>query len=191
LSLWRDWFKDAPMRLTLAFLICLGLAACNSRPAVQTPAPKPILPAVPPTPAPVIVPSGTNWQDWPTTAGDWAYRQDQRGSVALFGMNGADADFLIRCDRSARKIYVSRKGSFGDGESGRMTLRATTGLQTYAVANNGSTPPYISGEIATSDPHLDALAFSRGKFLVSVKGGADLVVPSWAEVARVIEDCRA
>ena len=72
-----------------------------------------------------------------------------------------------------------------------MTLRATTGLQTYGVSNSGATPPYISAEIATSDLHLDALAFSRGKFLVSVKGGADLVIPSWAEVARVVEDCRA
>jgi hypothetical protein len=106
-------------------------------------------------------------------------------------MSGADADFLIRCDRAARKIYVSRRGSFEGGESGRMTLRATTGLQTYAVANSGGTPPYIGAEIATSDPHLDAMAFSRGKFLVSVKGGVDLVIPSWAEVARVVEDCRA
>ena len=179
------------MKLILALLMCFGLAACGSRPAVQAPAPKPSLPAVPPAPAPIAVPSEGNWQDWPTTAGDWAYRQDQRGSVALFGMSGADADFLIRCDRNVRKIFVSRKGSFAEGESGRMTLRATTGLQTYVVANTGSTPPYISGEIATSDPHLDALAFSRGKFLVSVKGGADLVVPAWAEVARVVEDCRA
>jgi hypothetical protein len=170
---------------------CLALAACNSRPEVQAPPPRPALPAVAPTPAPVAVSSGTNWQDWPTTAGDWAYRRDERGSVALFGMTGADADLLIRCDRTARKVYLSRKGQFGDGESGRMTLRATTGLQTYSVANSSGTPPYISAEIATSDPHLDALAFSRGKFLVSVKGGPDLVIPSWAEVSRVVEDCRA
>jgi hypothetical protein len=178
------------MRFLLPVTLCLALAACNSRPTVQAPPPRPALPAVAPAPAPVAVPSGTNWQDWPTTAGDWAYRRDERGSVALFGMTGADADLLIRCDRAARKVYLSRKGQFGDGESGRMTLRATTGLQTYSVSNSSGTPPYISAEIATSDPHLDALAFSRGKFLVSVKGGPDLVIPSWAEVARVVEDCR-
>jgi hypothetical protein len=178
------------MKLMLSFVLCLGLAACHSRPAVQAPPPRPALPAVAPKLAPVAAPIGATWQDWPTTSGDWAYRRDDRGSVALFGVSGADADFLIRCDRAARKIFVSRKGQFEDGDSGRMTLRATTGLQTYAVANSGATPPYISSEIATSDPHLDAISFSRGKFLVSVKGGNDLVIPSWAEVGRVVEDCR-
>jgi hypothetical protein len=34
------------------------------------------------------------------------------------------------------------------------------------------------------------MAFSRGRFLVTVEGGASLVVPAWPELARVIEDCR-
>jgi hypothetical protein len=178
------------MKFLLPLALSLTLAACESRPALQAPAPRPALPAVAPKPAPLAVPTGTNWQDWPTTAGDWAYRRDERGSVALFGMAGANADFLIRCDRAARKIFLSRNGAFGDGDSGRLTLRATTGLQTYPVANTGSTPPYISAQLAPTDPQLDAIAFSRGKFLVSVKGGVDLVVPSWAEVGRVVEDCR-
>ena len=72
-----------------------------------------------------------------------------------------------------------------------MTLRATTGMKSFAVRNNGDTPPYVAAELPVNEPQLDAIAFSRGRFLVSVKGAADLVIPSWPEIARVIEDCRA
>jgi hypothetical protein len=152
---------------------------------VATPPP---LPAVSPAPPPVAV--GSNWQDWPATPGDWAYRQDARGSVALFGAPGADALFLVRCDAQARRIYASRNGTFPAGETGRMTIRATTGLQTYAVANTASATSYVAAELQPSDRHLDAMAFSRGRFMVSVKGAADLVIPAWPELTRVVEDCR-
>ena len=36
----------------------------------------------------------------------------------------------------------------------------------------------------------DAIAFSRGRFLVSGGSGPVLAVPSWPEAARSIEDCR-
>lgn len=45
-------------------------------------------------------------------------------------------------------------------------------------------------ELRTSDPLLEQMAFSRGRFLVAVEGGPSLVVPAWPEVGRVIEDCR-
>lgn len=123
--------------------------------------------------------------------GDWAYRRDDRGSAAMFGPVGADADFVVRCDAFARRVFVSRKGAFPPGETGRMTLRATSGLATYAVSNTGGEKTYVAAELASADRHLDALGFSRGRFLVSVKGASDLVVPAWPELARVIEDCRS
>lgn len=166
-----------------------GLYACAERsvPLVKRP---PVAPAPPPvavTPPPAV--SG-NWEDWPFSPGDWAYRQDARGSVALFGPPGADAQFLVRCDMKERKIFASRSGAFPQGESGRMTIRATTGLQTYPVANTQGTSAYVAAELQPMDRHLDAMAFSRGRFVVSVKGASDLVVPSWPELARVVEDCR-
>jgi len=41
-----------------------------------------------------------------------------------------------------------------------------------------------------NDQLLDAIAFSRGRFLVSGGTGPILAVPSWPEAARSIEDCR-
>ncbi len=168
----------------------LFLLACAKEPAPQPQAaPAPVVVAPKSTPAPV--PLDGNWQDAPRSAGDWAYRRDSRGSVALFGPTGADASFIIRCDSAARRIYLSRAGAFPGSDSGMMTIRASSGLKSFAVKNNGDTPAYIAATLPVNEPQLDAMAFSRGRFLVSVKGGADLVIPSWPEIARVIEDCRA
>ncbi|MDG2003332.1 MAG: hypothetical protein P8J20_08375 [Novosphingobium sp.] len=48
----------------------------------------------------------------------------------------------------------------------------------------------IAVTLPASDPLLDAMAFSRGRFAVETAGLPTLYVPSWPEVSRVIEDCR-
>jgi hypothetical protein len=53
-----------------------------------------------------------------------------------------------------------------------------------------SDPPTIAARIPTHDPLLDAMAFSKGRFAVEIGGLPTLYAPSWAEVTRVIEDCR-
>jgi hypothetical protein len=70
-----------------------------------------------------------------------------------------------------------------------------------AVTTTSSTRPLISdpalgsagqvtAAIKTRDPLLDAMAFSRGRFMIEVAGLPPLYLPSWPEVSRVIEDCR-
>jgi hypothetical protein len=49
----------------------------------------------------------------------------------------------------------------------------------------------LTADFAAFDPLLDALAFSRGRFAVSVSGTPALVVPPWPEIARLVEDCRS
>jgi hypothetical protein len=51
-------------------------------------------------------------------------------------------------------------------------------------------PPFIALTISARDPLLDAMAFSRGRFVVETAGLPTLYVPSWPEVGRVVEDCR-
>jgi hypothetical protein len=166
------------------------VSACVSEP--RTPVPPPSKPVVmAPKPAPVPAPIAADWIDRAITPGDWAYRRDDRGSVAMFGVVGADADFLIRCVTATKRIYLSRSGAFPDGVTGQMTIRASTGLKSYGITNNGDTPPYVSAFLTPDDAHLDAIAFSRGRFLVAVKGAADLIIPAWPEITHVIEDCRA
>lgn len=120
------------------------------------------------------------------TPGNWSYAKDGRGGLALYGMSGLGAAVTIRCDVMQRRIFVSRAGSV----AGQMTLRATTGARVYDAKPTTGAVSYVAAELSPTDPQLDALAFSRGRFLVGLTGAPDIVVSSGPEVARVIEDCR-
>jgi len=71
-----------------------------------------------------------------------------------------------------------------------MTLRATDASRSYSAQASALLPGYISAELAAKDPQLDAMVHSRGTFLISMLGTEDLIVPAWAEFARVVEECR-
>lgn len=120
------------------------------------------------------------------TPGDWVYRVDGRGSIALFGTVGDDAAVTLRCDRAAGTIYLSRAGA----DVAPLTLRTSSLSRTLAVQPTGGTPPYVAVAIAPRDALLDAVAFSRGRFVVEQAGAPTLVLPAWAEIGRVVEDCR-
>jgi hypothetical protein len=47
-----------------------------------------------------------------------------------------------------------------------------------------------TGILGAQDRLLDAIAFSRGRFSVEIAGTPRLILPSWPEPARAIEDCR-
>ena len=164
-------------------VLAAATAACVPRapapPAAPPPAAAP--PGAPPRPAPLAA----EWRDWPLTPGTWTYRQDARGSIALFGQAGADASLTVRCDRAARQIYLSRPG----GDPRPFTIRTTSLTRAVTVQPTGGTPAYVAAALPATDPLLDAMAFSRGRFVVE-QAGAPLVVPPYAEIGRAIEDCR-
>jgi hypothetical protein len=137
-------------------------------------------------PAPPVPEPGSDWRDWPLTPGEWRYRRDARGAVALFGRAGADAVLTLRCDLAERRIYLSVSGTAATP----LTLRASTTARAVPVQPTGGTPPYAAAALAPTDPLLDALAFSRGRFIVEQAGRPTLVVPAHAEIGRVTEDCR-
>jgi hypothetical protein len=177
-----------PVAAVLPIVGLVGACVGPPSPSVDQTPPAPRAAPVPP---PVTVPTlSADWRDWPLTPGDWIYRKDARGSLALFGPLGMNAHFVVRCDTAKARIYLSRAGNFAVGASGRMTVRASTAMQSYVLVNSNETPPFAAAELLTTDPQLDAMAFSRGRFIVSVNGVPDLVVPAWPELTRVIEDCR-
>lgn len=167
-------------------LALLALAGCSTAPPEPAPAPPPVTPVA--TPAPAPAPLQGEWIDWPITPGTWTYRQDARGSLALFGEVGSDAIFIIRCDRSQRQLYLSRAGSVAEGA--RMTLRASAGQASYPAANSGGTPAYAAIPVSPGDIMMDRIAYSRGRFAVETSGLRSLALPAWPEFSRVVEDCR-
>lgn len=168
------------MRLFLPALTLLALAGCTAAPKPR-PAP-PAAPVVVPLPAPV--PLGSDWRDWPLTPGDWRYERTQFGSRATFGTTVSQVTLSCDNDRNVR-LSVSR------AVAGVATIRTSSTLRTLSLAETGHPP--ASGGLATfaaSDPILDAMGFSRGRFVIEQAGAAPLVIPAYPEILRVAEDCR-
>ena len=104
------------------------------------------------------------------TPGQWSYFPTATGSESRFG-----AHLVMRCDRINRTVTIERPG-----------IAAPLAITTSAVSR---TLP-VGGKLFARDALLDAIAFSRGRFLVSGGSGPVLAIPSWPEAARSIEDCR-
>lgn len=170
------------MRVLFAFASLAVLAGCVA-PSVPPPAPARPVPVPAPAPAPAPPPpASSDWRDWPLSPGGWSYRPDSRGSVALFGSAG-DPAFTLRCDRSARQLQLTRRGA----AAGTMTVRTSS---TARSLTTGGATDGASATLPANDQLVDAMGYSRGRFIVETPGMAPLVVPAWAEVLRVAEDCR-
>jgi hypothetical protein len=176
------------MSRILSITLLLTVAGCSS--------PLPPPPKAPPATRPVVAtPSPTttaqrptgDWTDWPLSLGDWVYRRDDRGSIALFGVAGNDATVTLRCDKTRGRIYLARSGA---GASGKMVVRSSSTLKELATSPTGGALPYLASEIVPTDPILDAVVYSRGRFALEVDGQLPIAIPSWAEIGRVVEDCR-
>ena len=172
------------MRLRLSAAVLLAtLAGCVERAPPPPPAPpRPTPTPLPPPPPPLA----EDWRDWPLTPGSWVYARDGRGTRAMFGPTNADALLVLRCDTGERRVYLSRAGA----GTAPLALRTSSTARSLPVQPTGGAQPYVAASLAPSDPLLDAIAFSRGRFVVEQTGAATLVVPVYAEIGRVIEDCR-
>jgi hypothetical protein len=128
-----------------------------------------------------------DWNDWPFAPGNWTYRRDGRTSVAQFGTPGRNATVNFRCDAQSRRVTLSREAS---APGTRMVIRTSSMTKTMAATASDANPAYLAADIAASDPILDAMAFSRGRVLVEMEGQQPVILPSWAEITRIVEDCR-
>ncbi|MBX9813685.1 MAG: hypothetical protein K2X76_03200, partial [Sphingomonas sp.] len=74
-----------------------------------------------------------------------------------------------------------------DGRAGQVTLRTTSMARTLAAEPSGEGARIV---LPARDLAVDAMGFSRGRFVLEQAGLAPLVVPVAPEVLRVAEDCR-
>ena len=136
----------------------------------------PVVALSPPAPRP------TDWRDWPQTPGDWRYADQRARTVATFGST-AGPRFTMTCDRGTRQVSLALPSA-----PAAITVRTTSVTR---VLPDAATADGSETRLAANDPLLDAIAFSRGRFVVEQPGQPPLVLPAWAEVDRVIEDCRS
>jgi hypothetical protein len=183
------------MKINSALLLLASIVLLSGSAPAQTPADLPAQSPMPTAPAaPIARPVAPDWRDAPQTPGAWTYAAEPGGSAARFGLPGALPLVVLRCDRVRPAVLIQRQ-SLGSGALPATITTSSSARRLVAAPARGS-PMAQNGailfEIAlnTADPLLDAMAFSRGRFLFEMSGAATLVLPAWAEVGRVIEDCR-
>lgn len=164
------------MRFARSVIHCLPLllAACAGQ-VIPPAAPPPAAP--PPRGAAPVTPPPAAWDDAPRTPGDWRYAN----GVARFSAGGGDP-FIMRCDALTATVALVWPGAQGDS----LVVTSSTGQRRLAAT---PTTAGLEARLPARDPFLDAMAYSRGKFMVAA-GTARLLLPTWGEVFRVIEDCR-
>ena len=118
-------------------------------------------------------------------SGAWVYGGVAGGSEALFSDAARQSLASIRCIRATRRIAVSARSV-----PGTSLLLWTGSAQRSLPATYNPSTGFVTAELPASDPLFDALAFSRGRFSLTVQGAAPLVLPNWPEPTRAIEDCR-
>lgn len=180
--------RGLPILSALSVLAFLSLAtSCVAPPrtTIASPPPSPVRIVAPPAPAaPVVLP--TDWRDWPQTPGDWRYQSVPGGSMATFGTSTSTA-FAIQCVKPAHGIVLIRYVPTG----GPVTILTSSLSRVLSFYIDGDPPGgSVVTHVPANDPLLDAVGFSRGRFVVEQAGAPPLVLPAWAEVERVVEDCR-
>ncbi len=118
---------------------------------------------------PLPPPPPVAWEDRQRSPGNWNWRP----GTATF-VDGAVELVSFTCQ--GRAIRIERNGA-----TSGLTIRTTTLSRSLRVDE----------VLPANDPLLDAIVYSRGKWLVASAGQADLVLPPWPEIARTVEDCRA
>jgi hypothetical protein len=113
----------------------------------------------------------------PLASGAWTLRLSASSSEASYGVQGSPARLILRCDLVARRVQISRP----DRPAAAVTIITSSLTRTLAAP----------GEVTVYDALLDAIAFSRGRFVVLTPASTDaVVIPAWPEAARIVEDCR-
>lgn len=175
------------MRRVLGLAVMVALASCVAPQQTKAPAPRP---APPPPPAPPAPRPALGWQDVPLTPGRWVWHGGAgQSSISQYVTGTQTVVFALRCDLATRNILFTRAGILA-APAGTITFTTSFGAFSLTAGPGAGDPPAIVAQATARDPHMDQIAFSRGRFLVEMAGQTRLVLPAYPEVARVIEDCR-
>jgi hypothetical protein len=129
----------------------------------------------------------TEYQYATPLPGTWTYAPAADGSEATFLDATSHPQLFVHCTRASRQVTIAKPAT-----GAAAFLNVWTSSQTRNLPASYNPATYrLGATVPALDPVLDAIAFSRGRFAVSVSGTTALVVPAWEEPARVVEDCRA
>jgi len=137
-------------------------------------------------PAPSQAPAAFDIATVRPISGTWSYHPGPAGSHAAFTDASTARRLIVRCNRAARTVSLARTGV----EAAAPTLAVWTSSSARSIPSRYLATKELIADLAASDPLLDAIAFSRGRFATGAAGAPMVAVTASPEVARVIEDCR-
>jgi hypothetical protein len=122
------------------------------------------------------------------TPGTWRYGSQGSATVASFVSPQGTALFSLTCHRERGSVLLTRAGQ----ASGPVpaSLVTTYGARPFSMSPVSPTDATLDLSLPARDPALDEMAFSRGRIAIEVNGLPTLYLPAWAEIGRVVEDCR-
>ncbi len=172
----------ANVLLSSCFMLTL-LSACA--PKVPPPAPAPPPPAETAAPAPLPGPRPlSDWRDMPLNPGAWRWATIAGQSTASFAQAGLAPQVTLTCAAPGSVQLIHAGSITGATPMGITTSAGTFPLMAEPTANGAALT------LPARAPVLDAMATSRGRFVIEIAGQVPSYLPSWPEVARVVEDCR-
>lgn len=180
----------APARAVVAraligtLLVLSGCVPGNPPPPAAPPPPPPARTTVA-APAPPAAPA--DWRDAPQTPGTWRWARQDGRSTASYGLPGQPPVVTLACDPATANtiLWTNRPAS------GPVPLTVTATSTRRLLTANPAAPGGTAITLPAGDRLNDAMAFSRGRFMLEVAGFPALYLPAWTEVGRVVEDCRA
>ncbi len=116
----------------------------------------------------------------PRSAGDWSWSREGQTSIARYGRL-----FSVACSLPDRRIALILASPATSSQP--MVVTTTSTRSTLSAEPDGGK---LTARLPAGDPLIDAMAFSRGRFMIEAGGTAPLYLPSWPEISRVAEDCR-
>jgi hypothetical protein len=119
-------------------------------------------------------------------AGSWTYAATSDGSEASFSTATGSPQLWLHCTRATRRVTIAKPAS----AAAPLLNVWTSSLVRSVPASFNPATGRLTIDLPAFDPLLDAITSSRGRIAFSVAGQPPLVIPPWAEAARVIEDCR-
>ena len=127
-----------------------------------------------------------DFSDSPVSPGSWTYRTVAGGSEAAFVDGTNTTRMVIACGKVTRLVTLSRITAAPAASMSFWTSTVSRDLASRFDQPSGR----VIVQLGAADPLLDAIAFSRGRFAVSMPGMPAFVMPAGTEIAHVVEDCR-
>ena len=176
-----------PLPIAAALLLASCVAPTKPAPpppVVLAPIPRPVAVIPPPLPKPPA-----DWRDAAQSPGTWRWSLVQGRSTASFVSPDGTILASLACNRTAAQVLLSRAGPGGEAHQ-PVAVTTTNGTRPLLSEPLLSAAGWLTVELRPVDPILDAIAFSRGRFALEAAGAPPLYLPAWAELSRVVEDCR-